>query len=245
VSERHGNPVPQRAVQSMFDRIAPVYDAMNTLMTAGLDARWRAEAIGAAGLAPGMRVLDVACGTGKLARAAAAEVGEAGEVIGLDRSAGMLQRAARVRMHGRAAPLSYVAGDALALPFPPGSAGSGFDAVSIGFGLRNLPDYVAGLAEMHRVLAPGGRLVVLELSAPAGGPALLLYRTWFQRIVPLLGRMLRSGAAYRYLPDSLRHYPDPDGVAEFMRGAGFEQVTWRRLVTGMATVHVGTRAVAR
>jgi demethylmenaquinone methyltransferase / 2-methoxy-6-polyprenyl-1,4-benzoquinol methylase len=241
MSAQHGNPVPGQAVRSMFDRIAPVYDAMNTLMTAGLDARWRRAAIAAARLGPGMRVLDVASGTGKLARAAAAAVGEAGEVIGLDFSAGMLRRAARVRPVPGAAVPRYLAGDALALPFPATAPGSGFDAVTIGFGLRNLPDYEAALAEMHRVLAPGGRLVVLEISAPGGGLALLLYRGWFQRIVPLLGRLLRRGPAYRYLPDSLGRYPAPDTIADLLRGAGLEQVAWRRLPSGMATLHVGLR----
>jgi len=237
MSEQPGNPVPQPAVRSMFDRIAPVYDAMNTLMTAGLDAHWRRAAIAAARLGPGMRVLDVACGTGKLARAAAAAVGEAGEVIGLDLSAGMLRQAARVRPAPGATVPRYLAGDALALPFPDGS----FDAVTIGFGLRNLPDYAAGLGEMHRVLVPAGRLVVLEISAPGGGLALLLYRGWFQRIVPLLGRLLRRGPAYRYLPDSLRRYPAPERIADLLRGAGFGQVTWRRLPSGMASLHVGIR----
>ncbi len=241
MSEQQGNPVPQPAVRSMFDRIAPVYDAMNTLMTAGLDARWRRAAIAAARLGPGMRVLDVACGTGKLARAAAGPVGEGGEVIGLDFSAGMLRRAARVRPVPGAAVPRYLAGDALALPFPAAAMGPGFDAVTIGFGLRNLPDYGAGLAEMYRVLVPGGRLVVLEIAAPRGGLALLLYRGWFQRIVPLLGRLLRRGLAYRYLPDSLRRYPAPERIADLLRQSGLEQVSWRRLTSGMATLHVGIR----
>jgi demethylmenaquinone methyltransferase/2-methoxy-6-polyprenyl-1,4-benzoquinol methylase len=241
MSEQPGNPVPQPAVRSMFDRIAPVYDAMNTLMTAGLDARWRRAAIAAARLRPGMRVLDVACGTGKLTRAAAAAVGEAGEVIGLDLSAGMLRRAARERPAPGAAVPRYLAGDVLALPFPAADTGTGFTAVTIGFGLRNLPDYSAGLAEMHRVLLPGGRLVVLEIAAPGGGLALLLYRGWFQRTVPLIGRLLRRGSAYRYLPESLRQYPAPERVADLLRGAGFGQVTWRRLPSGMATLHVGIR----
>ncbi len=244
MSERKGNPVPQPAMQSMFDRIAPVYDAMNTLMTGGLDARWRRAAIAAARLRPGMRVLDVACGTGQLARAAAAEVGEVGEVIGLDLSVGMLRRAARVRPVPGAAVPRYLAGDALALPFPAAATGHGFDAVTMGFGLRNMPDYAASLAEMYRVLVPGGRLVVLEIAAPRGGLAQLLYRAWFQRTVPLLGALMRHGPAYRYLPDSLLRYPAPERIAELLRGAGLRGVTWRRLPSGMATLHVGTRRVA-
>lgn len=234
-----GNPVPPAEVRDMFDRIAPVYDAMNSLMTAGLDARWRRAAIAAARLAPGMRVLDVACGTGKLTRDAAAAVGARGEVIGLDLSEGMLRRAAHVSPTVDAAAPRYLAGDALGLPFERGAAGRGFDAVTIGFGLRNLPDYRAGLLEMGRVLAPGGRLVVLEIAEPRAGISRFLYLTWFRRVVPVLGRLLRRGGAYRYLPQSLRAYPTPARVAELMVEAGLTTVRWRWLPGGMVTLHVG------
>jgi demethylmenaquinone methyltransferase/2-methoxy-6-polyprenyl-1,4-benzoquinol methylase len=234
-----GNPVPPAAVRSMFDRIAPVYDVMNTLMTAGLDARWRQAAIAAAWLGPGMRVLDAACGTGKLTRAAAARVAPGGEAIGIDLSEAMLRRATRAgRGRGTVRP-RYLAADALALPFADGGPAGGFDAVTIGFGLRNLADYRAGLAEMRRVLAPGGRLVVLEIAEPRGGLPRLLYRTWFRRVVPLLGRLARRGSAYRYLPDSLRAYPPPEAVAGLMAEVGLTGVAWRYLPGGMATLHAG------
>lgn len=232
-----GNPIPPEQLAGLFDRIAPIYDAMNTVMTAGLDARWRRAAVAAAGLAPGMRVLDVACGTGILTRAAGTAVGASGEVLGIDLSQRMLAQAVRLGRRRGSGPVRYLRADAMALPL----ADASFDAVTIGFGLRNLPDYAGGLAEMSRVLAPGGRLVVLEIAAPSGGLALLLYRGWFQRIVPLLGRVLRRGPAYRYLPDSLRRYPAPERIAHLLRQAGLEQVSWRRLPSGMATLHVGIR----
>lgn len=239
-----GNPVPSPTMRSMFDRIAPVYDAMNTLMTGGLDARWRRAAIAAARLGPGMRVLDVACGTGKLARAAAAAVGQRGEVVGLDLSAAMLRRAAGASTPAGAATPRYLVGDALALPFDSGRSGDGFDAVTIGFGLRNLPDHRAGLHEMRRVLVPGARLVVLEIAEPRTGLPRFLYLTWFRRAVPLLGRLLRGGGAYRYLSESLRAYPAPARVAELMNEVGLTDVRWRWLPSGMATLHVGRRPIA-
>ena len=239
VGKPSGNPIPPDQVTRLFDRIAPVDALMHPVMTAGLDARWRRAAIEVAGLAPGMRVLDVACGTGLLTRAAGLAVAPGGEVLGIDLSAQMLARARRRREAGGVA-VHYQRADALHLPVGDAS----FEVVMVGFGLRNLSDYGVGLAEMSRVLVPGGRLVVLEIAEPAGGVGLLLYRGWFQRMVPLLGRMLRRGAAYRYLPDSLRRYPGPEAIAELLRNAGLGQVTWRRLSSGMATLHVGTREAA-
>jgi len=238
------NPVSSPTMRSMFDRIAPVYDAMNTLMTGGLDERWRRAAIAAARLGPGMRVLDVACGTGKLARAAAAAVGPRGAVVGLDLSAEMLRQAAGEATPAGVATPSYLLGDALALPFDSGSTGDGFDAVTIGFGLRNLPDHRAGLHEMRRVLVPGARLVVLEIAEPRTGLPRLLYLTWFRRAVPLLGRLLQRGNAYRYLSESLRAYPAPARVAELMNEVGLTDVRWRWLPSGMATLHVGRVPIA-
>jgi demethylmenaquinone methyltransferase/2-methoxy-6-polyprenyl-1,4-benzoquinol methylase len=220
------------AVRAMFDRIAPVYDRMNTLMTFGIDARWRRAALAAADLRPGERVLDVATGTGKLARGAAALVGD-GAVTGLDASPRMLARARAARPSG----IRWVEADAMAMPFEDAS----FDAVTIGFGLRNLPDTDAGLREMARVLRPGGRLVVLEIAEPPGGAARLLFAAWFRRVVPFLGRLAGQVDAYGYLPDSLRRYPAPAAVAERMAAAGFDAVRWRWLPTRLATLHLGRR----
>jgi demethylmenaquinone methyltransferase / 2-methoxy-6-polyprenyl-1,4-benzoquinol methylase len=212
----------------MFDRIAPVYDAMNRLMTAGLDRRWRRETA-AAVVRPGDRVLDVCCGTGDLALAAA-RVG--GRVTGIDFSEPMLERARR-----KAPGLTWVQGDALALPFEDHS----FDAVTIGFGLRNLEDERRGLAELRRVLVPGGRLGVLEITRPQG---LLepFYRVWFDGLVPLAGKVLPGGAAYAYLPASVRRFPSPELLAELMLAAGFEGVRFRRFAGGIVALHTGVAA---
>jgi demethylmenaquinone methyltransferase/2-methoxy-6-polyprenyl-1,4-benzoquinol methylase len=209
----------------MFDRIAPVYDPMNRLMTAGLDRRWRREAA-AAVVRPGDRVLDVCCGTGDLALAAA-EAG--GEVTGLDFSEAMLVRARR-----KEPALEWVSGDALALPFADGS----FEAVTIGFGLRNLADAERGLAEMRRVLSSGGRVAILEITRPRGilRP---FYRFWFDGVIPLAGKVLPGGSAYSYLPASVRRFPDPEGLAKLMDDAGFGDIRWRLFAGGIVALHTG------
>lgn len=219
-------------VRTMFDRIAPVYDLMNTAITAGVDGRWRRAALAAAGLRPGDHVLDVATGTGKLALGAARVVGASGEVVGVDASNGMLTQA---RAAGRGSSVRWLEADAMAIPFDDRS----FDVVTIGFGLRNLPDVDAALREMARVLRPGGRLVVLEIAEPPGGPARLLFVTWFRRVVPFLGRLAGQPAAYAYLPDSLRRYPRPDEIAVRMSDAGLAAVRWRWLASGLVTLHMG------
>jgi demethylmenaquinone methyltransferase/2-methoxy-6-polyprenyl-1,4-benzoquinol methylase len=212
----------------MFDRIAPVYDAMNRVMTAGLDRRWRRETA-AAVVRPGDRVLDVCCGTGDLALAAASA---GGRVTGLDFSERMLERARR-----KAPDLTWVQGDAMAMPFEDGS----FDAVTIGFGLRNLEDERRGLAELRRVLVPGGRIGVLEITRPEGflRP---FYRVWFDGLVPLAGRVLPGGAAYAYLPASVRRFPSPELLAELMLAAGFGDVRFRRFAGGIVALHTGVAA---
>jgi len=230
-----GSPSPAPAVRDMFDGIAARYDRMNTFMTAGLDAGWRQATLDAAGLTGGERVLDVACGTGLLALEAAGRVGEAGTVTGLDASSAML---AGARAHDRAEVVRWVEGDAMRMPFADGE----FDATLIGFGLRNLPDFAAGLAEMARVTRPGGRVVVLEITRPVAALPRLLYATWFRRAVPLIGRLLGHGEAYRYLPESVDAYPDPRAMAGLMDRAGLVAVRWRWLRGGMTTLHVGERA---
>ncbi|MDP9271707.1 MAG: ubiquinone/menaquinone biosynthesis methyltransferase [Chloroflexota bacterium] len=229
-----GNPAPPEAVAAVFDRIAPIYDLMNTVMTAGIDRRWRAAAIAAAGVEEGMSILDVACGTGALTRALAARVGPGGAVTGVDRSEPMLAHARRARRRGDAATPSYLAADALALPFAAGR----FDVVTMAFGLRNMPDYAAALAEMTRVVRPDGRVVILEIAEPRRGLGRLLFRSWFRRVIPVLGRIVGRAAAYRYLPASLATYPAPEAIAGLMRAVGLQHIRWRRLATGMATLHV-------
>jgi demethylmenaquinone methyltransferase / 2-methoxy-6-polyprenyl-1,4-benzoquinol methylase len=213
------------AVRSMFDRISPVYDAMNRTMTMGLDQRWRRAAVNAV-VQPGDRVLDACCGTGDLA-VAAHEAG--GEVTGVDFSERMLERARR-----KSGEVEWVQGDALALPFPDGA----FDAATVGFGVRNLDDLERGLAELRRVLRPGGRLAILEITRPSGLLA-PFYRLWFDGFVPLLGKLLPGGSAYTYLPASVRRFPGPDELASLLGAAGFEDVRWRTFGGGIVALHIG------
>ena len=216
------------AVESMFDRIAPVYDAMNRVMTAGLDQRWRALTA-AKVVRPGDRVLDACCGTGDLALAAH-EAG--GHVTGLDFSEPMLERARR-----KSDAIEWVRGDLLELPFEDAS----FDAATVGFGVRNVSDLRLALAELRRVLRPGGRLAILEITTPRG-PLRVFYRLWFDRIVPLLGKLLRGGSAYTYLPASVRRFPGPEDFAALLGAAGFEDVSFRLLAGGIVALHRGTAA---
>jgi demethylmenaquinone methyltransferase/2-methoxy-6-polyprenyl-1,4-benzoquinol methylase len=210
-------------VRSMFDRIAPVYDAMNRIMTLGLDARWRRLA--AEVVSPGDRVLDACCGTGDLALAAARR---GGTVTGLDFSERMLERA-----RAKAPALEWVQGDLLALSFDRES----FDAATVGFGVRNVADLDAGLRELRRVLRPGGRLAILEITRPRG-PLAPFYRLWFDVLVPALGKVLPGGSAYTYLPASVRRFPGPDELVRRLEAAGFGVVSYRLLAGGIVALHV-------
>jgi demethylmenaquinone methyltransferase/2-methoxy-6-polyprenyl-1,4-benzoquinol methylase len=216
------------AVRTMFDRIAPVYDAMNVVMTAGLDGGWRAATVRAA-VSPGDSVLDACCGTGDLALAALAA---GGRVTGLDFSERMLERARR-----KSSAVEWVQGDALALPFDDGS----FDAATVGFGLRNVEDHERALRELRRVLRPGGRLGVLDVTRPRG---LLrhFYALWFDRLIPLLGRAIPGGSAYTYLPASVRRFPGAAELADAIRASGFDDVAWRRFAGGIVALHTGRAA---
>ena len=216
------------AVRTMFDRIAPVYDAMNRAMTAGLDRRWRRETARAA-VSPGDRVLDTCCGTGDLAIACLAE---GGEVTGLDFSERMLERA-----RAKSNQVEWMQGDALALPFEDGS----FDAATVGFGVRNLEDLDRGLAELRRVLRPGGRLAILEITQPRG---LLrpFYKLWFDGLVPLAGKLLPGGSAYTYLPASVRRFPAAREFAQMIEASDFEQVRYRLFAGGIVALHTGVAA---
>ena len=212
-------------VRGMFDRIAPVYDAMNRVMTAGLDRSWRRRAVEAV-VQPGHRVLDACCGTGDLAVAAERE---GGYVTGLDFSPAMLERARR-----KSGTITWVEGDMLALPF----ADASFDAATVGFGVRNVADLAGGLTELHRVLRPGGRLAILEITRPRG---LLrpFFSLWFERIVPLLGRVVPGGKAYTYLPASVRRFPDAADLAALMGRIGFDDVRFRLMGGSIVALHVG------
>ena len=215
-------------VRTMFDRIAPVYDAMNRAMTLGLDRRWR-RLTARAVVRRGEKILDACCGTGDLALAGRAA---GGDVVGVDFSEAMLARARR-----KAPEMEWVQADAAALPFPDES----FDAVTVGFGIRNLADLEGGLRELARVLKPGGRLGCLEITRPRGilRP---FFRVWFDGLVPAAGKVLPGGAAYSYLPASVRRFPGPEDLAAAMRRAGFGQVSWRLLGGGIVALHVATKA---
>jgi demethylmenaquinone methyltransferase / 2-methoxy-6-polyprenyl-1,4-benzoquinol methylase len=212
-------------VRRLFDRIAPVYDAMNRIMTAGLDRTWRRLAVEAV-VQPGDRVLDACCGTGDLAIAAERE---GGFVTGLDFSPAMLERARR-----KSETIEWIEGDLLALPFDDGS----FDAATVGFGVRNVADLDAALRELRRVLRPGGRLAILEITQPRG-PLRPFFSLWFDRIVPVLGKVLPGGKAYAYLPASVRRFPTAEQLAALLEGHGFEQVRFRLLGGTIVALHSG------
>ncbi|HEY4346735.1 MAG TPA: bifunctional demethylmenaquinone methyltransferase/2-methoxy-6-polyprenyl-1,4-benzoquinol methylase UbiE [Gaiellaceae bacterium] len=222
--------LPAEGVQRMFDRIAPVYDAMNRVMTLGLDQRWRKATVRAV-VRERDHVLDACCGTGDLAVAAWKKAG-AGHVVGLDFSGRMLERARR-----KAPELEFVQGDLLALPFEDAS----FDSAVVGFGVRNVEDLQGALKELRRVLRPGGRVGILEITTPRG-VLKPFYKLWFDRIVPLLGRLLPGGDAYTYLPASVRRFPGPEELAELLGSCGFEAVQVRLFAGGIVALHVGEAA---
>ena len=216
--------LPADSVRAMFDRIAGVYDVMNTVMTAGLHHRWRERAVDLARVGPGSRALDVATGTGDLA----IELARRGaEVVGSDFSEGMLAKA-RLK-----AQLRWEQADAMALPYDDDS----FDAATVGFGARNFTDLQRGLDEMVRVVRPGGRVVVLEITTPAKPPLSTFFSLWFDRIVPLLGRF---DEAYTYLPSSVKRFPGPEPLAASLAAAGCSRVGWILTAGGIIAIHHGT-----
>jgi len=220
-------------VRAMFDRIASFYDVMNSVMTAGLHHRWRRRAADLAAIAPGSRALDVATGTGDLAVELGLRVGPEGEVVGSDFSEEMLTLARR-----KAPGLRFEWGNALDLPYEDGR----FDAATVGFGARNFSDLDRGLAEMARVVRPGGRVVVLEITTPQRPPLSTFFQVWFDRVVPLMGRLTGESVAYSYLPSSVRRFPAPEGLAAAMARAGLRDIRWILTAGGIIAIHVGTKA---
>ena len=221
----------------MFDRIAGVYDVMNSAMTVGLHHGWRRRAADRAELAPGDAALDLCCGTGDLALELRERVGPEGRVVGADFSERMLELAREKARARGMDDVAFESADALDLPYPDGS----FDAVTVGFGARNLADLDRGLGEMSRVLHPGGRLVILEITQPRRPPLSTFFSLWFDRLVPLLGRVAGDADAYSYLPESVRSFPPPDGLAAAMDRAGFERIRYTVLAGGIIAIHSGAR----
>jgi demethylmenaquinone methyltransferase/2-methoxy-6-polyprenyl-1,4-benzoquinol methylase len=217
----------------MFDRIAPRYDLLNGVMSGGLDRRWRRRAAAACDLSAGMSALDCCTGTGDLALEMAARVTRHGLVTGLDFSPEMLTRA-RAKAESRGVPIRFVRGDALALPF----ADDAFDAAAVAFGARNWSDLEAGLAELVRVVRPGGRVVVLEITTPTR--LRRLNALWFERVVPVVGRLVSGDrSAYSYLPASARRFPTPPHLAAILRAAGLRDVGWSGHMGGIIALHHG------
>jgi demethylmenaquinone methyltransferase/2-methoxy-6-polyprenyl-1,4-benzoquinol methylase len=214
----------------MFDRIARVYDRMNSVMTAGMHHRWRERAAELAEVRPGSTALDVATGTGDLAIALARR---GAEVTGSDFAPAMLELARK-----KAPGLTFEEGDALNLAYPDDS----FDAATVGFGARNFADLDRGLREMARVTKRGGKVVVLEITTPRKPPLSWFFQAWFDRVVPMLGRVAGDSDAYTYLPSSVRRFPGPEELAARMTAAGLRDVRWILTAGGIIALHAGTKA---
>src|SRR3954447_129211 len=215
-------------VEAMFDRIASVYDLMNSVMTAGMHQRWRERAVDVAQVGPGSRALDVATGTGDLALALR---DRAAQVVGVDFAEQMLENARK-----KAPDIDCRSGNALALDLPDNE----FDAATVGFGARNFDDLDGGLSEMARVVRPGGRVVVLEITNPQKPPLSTFFHFWFDSIVPLIGKVAGDPDAYEYLPNSVKRFPGPYDLAGKMVAAGMRDVRWILTAGGIIAIHAGT-----
>lgn len=232
-------PVQEKArrVANVFNSVADKYDVMNDLMSLGVHRLWKRFAIGMTGVGPGQRVLDVASGTGDLARAMAQRVGESGEVVMTDINAAMLARGrARLTDEGIVGNVRHVLADAQRLPFPDNY----FDCVTMGFGLRNVTNIPLALASMHSVLRPGGRLIVLEFSRPALPGLKPLYDAYSFQVLPRLGKLIAGDAeSYRYLAESIRMHPGQERLRTLIRDAGFAQCDYYNLSGGIVALHRG------
>lgn len=224
-------------VRGMFDRIAGVYDLVNTVMTAGLHHSWRTRAADRAELSDGEAALDLCCGTGDLALELRERVGPTGRVVGADFSERMLELAQEKASERGTDDVTFEWADAMELPYSDAS----FDAVTVGFGVRNLADVGAGIREMTRVLKPGGRCVILEITQPQKPPLSTFFGIWFDRIVPVIGRIAGDPDAYSYLPESVRGFPPPEGLARLMDEAGLAEIRYTILAGGIIAIHSGVR----
>jgi demethylmenaquinone methyltransferase/2-methoxy-6-polyprenyl-1,4-benzoquinol methylase len=236
----------------MFDGIAGSYDRLNDLMTAGLHHRWREFGVLLAQVGPGAEVLDVCCGTGDFAFALKRAVGPAGRVVAVDVSEEMLE-VGREKSGRNQLYVEFRLGDVLDLPFPDGGGSeaaslgpigdedrlaAGFDACTVGFGIRNVPDVVKAFGEMRRICRPGGRVVCLEITQPRIPVFKQFYGLWFEHVVPHLGRLAaRDDFAYSYLPASVRRFPDPEELKTLMEEAGLRNVRYEILAGGIIALH--------
>ena len=234
---RSSGTLPEGQVRAMFDRIAGVYDVMNSAMTAGLHHKWRARAADLADVRPGDKVLDVATGTGDLALELASRVAPGGEVVGSDFSEQMLVHAHKKLARTGERNVRFEWADALDLPYPDNE----FQAATVGFGARNFDVLDKGLAEMTRVIKPGGKVVVLEITTPAKAPLSTFYGLWFDRVVPLIGKVAGDSDAYEYLPNSVKRFPGPEGLGEAMHRAGLHRIKWILTAGGIIAIHVGEK----
>jgi demethylmenaquinone methyltransferase / 2-methoxy-6-polyprenyl-1,4-benzoquinol methylase len=230
--------LPDQQVEAMFDRIAGFYDRMNSVMTAGMHHKWRERAADLADVRPGDRVLDVATGTGDLAIELAKRVMPGGEVVGSDFSEGMLVKAREKAAAGVVGGdrILWERGDAMALPY----GDDEFQAATVGFGARNFGDLQQGISEMARVVRPGGKVVVLEITTPTKPPLSTFFGLWFDRVIPLVGKVAADSQAYSYLPSSVKRFPGPEGLAEVLANTGLQSVRWIITAGGIIALHVGT-----
>ncbi len=217
----------------MFDRIAPRYELLNTVMTAGMHRLWNKKVVKATGIERGGWAIDLACGTGSLTRELARKVGPGGHVLGVDFSSKMLSAAEARPQHN----VGYQLGDATNLG---GVSTGSFDAATIAYGARNIPDLDALFSEIARVVVPGGTTVCLEIARPSGKLYTAFYGLWFDKVVPWLGAKVSGDAqAYSYLPQSVKEFVAPDELADIMRRNGLQNVTWQRIAGGIITLHRG------
>ncbi|MDY0163490.1 bifunctional demethylmenaquinone methyltransferase/2-methoxy-6-polyprenyl-1,4-benzoquinol methylase UbiE [Desulfobotulus sp.] len=224
-------------VQSMFDAIAPRYDFLNRLLSLRQDTLWRRKAVRALSLPRKGRVLDVACGTADVAMEVIRLHPEA-RVVGVDFSEGMLEIGReKVAAAGMTDSIELQAANALHLPFDAES----FDAITIAFGIRNIQDREGALGEFFRCLRPGGRLAILELATPPEGFLRKLYLLYFQSLLPFIGGLFSSNFAYRYLPDSVLAFPQPEIFSEIIRNCGFQEVSHTALTLGVSTLYTGKK----
>jgi len=229
----------KRLVREQFDPIAATYDRADAVLSAGLDERWRKKGIGLLRLRKGDRVLDLCGGTGDFALLAAARTGEQGRVVIYDFNRRMMEAGRRkIKRSPRGRNILCVQGDAESISFPDES----FEAVTLGFGLRNFVHQELGLKEIHRVLKPGGRVLVLEFSLPVRWGLRSLYHFYSFRVMPIVARIVSGTAGpYRYLAESIRVFPPPEEVAGLIARSGFQDVRWQRVAQGLATLYTATK----